>query len=253
MPAGANCDRRPTCGSLRRPQHCHTPGRAGITGVMPLHVAGLWRYPVKSLSGEPLQSAELGPGGIPGDRIVRVRGPEGVRTSRRQYRLLGLHGALDAAGRPLINGYGWDSVEALVLVKRAAGLDAILEANEDLDRFDILPLLVATDGAVSEFGRDIRRLRPNILIGGVEALAERDWPGSELHIGDAVVRLDSLRSRCNMTTIDPDTLEVDPGVLRDIVKRFGNQLALNANVIRGGVINLGDPVELVRQPVAAVR
>ena len=69
-----------------------------------------------------------------------------------------------------------------------------------LDRFDILPLLVATDGAVAAFGRDVRRLRPNIVIGGVEGLAERDWPGAELHIGDAIVRLDSLRGRCPMTT-----------------------------------------------------
>ena len=45
---------------------------------MTLHVAGLWRYPVKSLAGEPLPIATLTPEGIPGDRIVHVRGPEGV-------------------------------------------------------------------------------------------------------------------------------------------------------------------------------
>lgn len=212
---------------------------------MALYVAGLWRYPVKTLAGEPLSTAVLGPNGIPGDRIVRVRGPEGVRTSRRQYRLLGLHGTLDPRGVPLIDGHQWTSPEALALVKRAAGADAWLEAWEGLDRFDILPLLVATDGAVAAFGRDIRRLRPNILIGGVEALAERDWPGAELHIGDAVVRLDSLRGRCHMTTVDPDTLEIDPQVLRDIVRRFGNKLALNADIIRPGTIRVGDPVRLV--------
>lgn len=212
---------------------------------MPLHVAGLWRYPVKTLAGEPLQSAVIGPDGIPGDRIVRVRGPEGVRTSRRQYRLLGLHGTLGGEGRPRINGHPWSSAEAEALVKRAAGADAWLEAYEGRDRFDILPLLVATDGAVAAFGRDVRRLRPNILIGGVEGLDERNWPGSELHIGDAIIRLDSLRGRCHMTTVDPDTLEVDAGVLRDIVKRFGNRLALNAEVVRPGTIRIGDPVSLL--------
>jgi uncharacterized protein YcbX len=212
---------------------------------MALHVAGLWRYPVKSLAGEPLSAALVGLDGIPGDRIVRVRGPEGVRTSRRQYRLLGLRGTLDSDGRPRINGHPWNSAEALTLVKGAAGADAWLEAWEDLDRFDILPLLVATDGAVAAFGRDIRRLRPNIVIGGVEGLAERDWPGAHLHIGDAIVRLDSLRGRCHMTTVDPDTLQVDSGVLRDIVRRFSNQLALNADVVRPGTIRIGDPVSLV--------
>ncbi|HEX2310219.1 MAG TPA: MOSC N-terminal beta barrel domain-containing protein [Vicinamibacterales bacterium] len=213
---------------------------------MTLHVAGLWRYPVKSLAGEPLDSATLEPAGIPGDRIVRVRGPEGVRTSRRQYRLLGLRGTLDPEGRPRIDGHRWDSPEALACVKAAAGADAWLEAWDGLDRFDILPLLVATDGAVAAFGRDIRRLRPNILVGGVEGLSERDWAGAELHIGNAIVRLDSLRGRCHMTTIDPDTLEVNPGVLRDIVRRFGNRLALNASVVRAGTIRVGDVVTLSR-------
>jgi uncharacterized protein YcbX len=213
--------------------------------AMTLHVAGLWRYPVKSLAGEPLDTATLESAGIPGDRIVRVRGPEGVRTSRRQYRLLGLRGTLDPEGRPRIDGHRWDSPEALALVKAAAGADAWLEAWDGLDRFDILPLLVATDGAVAAFGRDIRRLRPNILVGGVEGLSERAWAGAELHIGSAIVRLDSLRGRCHMTTIDPDTLEVNPGVLRDIVRRFGNRLALNASVVRAGTIRVGDPVTLV--------
>src|SRR5262245_20062690 len=193
---------------------------------MALHVAGLWRYPVKSLAGEALSTAVIEPDGIRDDRIVRVRGPEGVRTSRRQYRMLGLRGTLDSRGQPRINGHLWNSAEALALIKHAAGADAWLEEWEGLDRFDILPLLVATDGAVKTFGRDIRRLRPNIVIGGVDGMTEREWPGAELHIGDAIVKLDSLRGRCHMTTVDPDTLEIDADVLRDIVRRFDNRLAL---------------------------
>ena len=59
---------------------------------MDLHVAELWRFPVKSLAGESLDEADVTANGINGDRLVAVRGPEGIRTSRRQYRLLGLHG-----------------------------------------------------------------------------------------------------------------------------------------------------------------
>ena len=212
---------------------------------MSLFVAELWRYPVKSLAGERLIVATLEPDGIIGDRIVRVRGPEGVRTSRRDYRLLGLRGTLDTTGRPLIDGHPWESPEALSLIRNAARQDAWLEEHHARDRFDILPLLVATDGAIAAFGRDARRLRPNIVIGGVQGLAERDWPGATLRIGDAMIRLDALRARCAMTTIDPDTLQVNPEVLRDIVRRFDNQLALNADIIRGGIVRMGDPVELV--------
>ena len=59
-----------------------------------MHVAGLWRYPVKSLAGESVTVATLTPEGIPGDRVVHVCGPEGVRTSRRHHRLLALLGTL---------------------------------------------------------------------------------------------------------------------------------------------------------------
>ncbi len=131
-------------------------------------------------------------------------------------------------------------------MKRAAGDNAWLEAYAGPERFDVLPLLVATDGAVEAFGRDIRRLRPNILIGGVEGMDETHWPGAELRLGTAVISLDSLRGRCPMTTVDPDTLERDPEVLRDIGRRFGGRLALNADVVRGGDVKVGDSVTLAR-------
>ena len=211
---------------------------------MPLHVAGIWRYPIKTLAGEPLTETAITREGIPGHRIVQVYGPEGVRTARRQYKLLGLHGTLDATGHPLIDGVPWESAEALAAVKRAAGQDAELVEYHGLNRFDILPLLVATDGAVAAFGRDVRRLRPNLLIGGVTGLAERDWEGAELQIGETIIELDSLRARCPITTVDPDTITRDPDVLRDIGHRFGGRLALNARVLRGGFVRVGDPVTL---------
>lgn len=214
---------------------------------MSLVVDQLWRYPVKSLAGERLTTAEIADDGIAGDRLVHVRGPEGVRTSRIQHRMLGLHGTLGADGQPLVDGIPWRDQKSLDVVRAAAGADAWLAASDGLERFDVLPLLVITDGAVREFGRDVRRLRPNIVIGGVEGAQEAAWPGAELHIGEAVIRLDSRRPRCPMTTVDPDTLERDPEVLRDIARRFRGLLALNADVRRAGVIAVGDEVRLVRR------
>jgi uncharacterized protein YcbX len=211
---------------------------------MTMFVEQLWRYPVKSLAGERLEVAEVTTNGIVGDRIVHVRGPEGVRTSRRQHRMLGLHGTLDPAGQPLIDGHAWRSERAAALVRAAAGDDAWLAAYDGPERFDVLPLLVATDGAIAAFGRDVRRLRPNIVVAGVDGMAETTWPGAELHIGEVVIELDSLRPRCPMTTVDPDTLERDPDVLRDIARRFGGRLALNAGVLAEGRIAVGDEVRL---------
>lgn len=217
---------------------------------MDLHVAGLWRYPVKSMAGEALPVAALTADGIPGDRLVHVRGPEGLRTARRHYKLLGLHGTLDAGGHALVNGLPWDSDEAAALVRAAAGEDAWLATNAGPERFDILPLLVATDGAVAAFGRDIRRLRPNLLISGVSGMDEETWPGRELHIDGQdspgpIVRIASRRGRCAMTVVDPDTIVRDPEVLRDIGRRFGGKLALDADVSRPGTVRIGDRVAIV--------
>jgi hypothetical protein len=130
-------------------------------------------------------------------------------------------------------------------VEGIVGAGAHLVRDESAGRFDILPLLVATDGAITAFGYDGRRLRPNLVIGGVEGLEERSWPGSCLKIGDVVIALEDLRGRCVMTTFDPDTIEQDPHVLTSIVQRFAGKLALNAAVIRGGLIREGAEVELV--------
>ena len=210
-----------------------------------LYVAGLWRYPVKTLAGERIDEALLTFNGIPGDRIVHVRGPEGVRTSRRHYRLLGLHATLGPDGQPRINGSPWASAEALNAVQAVAGEDAELAEYDGAERFDVLPLLVATDGAIAAFGRDVRRLRPNVIIGGVEGLAERTWEGRALRIGGAEIHLDSLRARCPMTTVDPETMTRDPEVLKDIGRRFGGKLALDASVTTEGMIRVGDAVTLV--------
>ena len=217
---------------------------------MSLTVDALWRYPVKTLAGEPLTVATVTTSGIVGDRIVHVRGPEGVRTSRRHHRLLGLHATLGSAGEPLVDGLPWTSPEVLARVRDAAGPDATLAAYDGPERFDVLPLLVATDGAVAEFGRDVRRLRPNIVIGGVDGMDEIDWPHAELHIGEVVIGIDSRRGRCPMTTVDPDTLERDRNVLTDIIQRFDGKLALNALVIHPGIIRVGDPARLIRRQAA---
>jgi hypothetical protein len=51
-----------------------------------------------------------------------------------------------------------------------------------------------------------------------------------------------------MTTFDPDTLEQDPGVLRNIVHSFGGRVALDCWVVEPGRIAEGDAVELVELP-----
>jgi uncharacterized protein YcbX len=209
-------------------------------------VAELWRYPVKSMAGERLTAAELRADGIDGDRVVHVAGPgDRVETARTRPLLLGHRAALGADGEPRVDGRPWRDAGVGADVERAAGPGARLVRFDGEERFDVLPLLVATDGAIAAFGRDGRRLRPNLVVGGVPGLAERGWEGRLLRVGPARVRLAGLRGRCVMTTYDPDTLAQDPRVLREIVERFGGRLALDASVERGGTVREGDPVEIL--------
>lgn len=212
-----------------------------------MKVAEIWRYPVKTMAGEKLEQAHIGPLGIEGDRVVHVEDAHGqVITSRSHPHFLGHQGTLGPDGEPLVDKRPWNSREVTAEIVNIAGPGAKLVRYDGLERFDVLPLLVTTDGAIAAFGHDLRRLRPNIVIGGVEGLAEREWPGSCLRIGQVLIGVQDLRLRCVMTSYDPDTLVQDKEITRSIYRRFDGKLALNCFVIEGGEIRVGDQVLRVR-------
>lgn len=213
----------------------------------------IWRYPVKSMAGERLVRATVGPLGLHGDRVVQVYDGRGRLVTARTYpRLLGLHATLGSDGEPLVDGRPWPAPDVRARIEAIVGPGARLVRNEDEARFDILPLLVATDGAIAAFGRDGRRLRPNLVIGGVNGLDERSWEGRVLRVGPVIIALADLRGRCVMTTYDPDTQAQDPRVLKDIVRRFDGRLALNADVIQGGELRVRATAELLAEAAASV-
>ena len=140
------------------------------------------------MAGEQLQRAVIGSLGIDGDRVVHVEDATGrVITSRSHPRFLGHKATLAADGEPLVDARPWRSVEVRAEVESIAGSGARLVRHDGAERFDVLPLLIATDGAIAAFGHDHRRLRPNIVIGGVDGLGERDWPGSRLRVGKVLI------------------------------------------------------------------
>jgi uncharacterized protein YcbX len=215
-----------------------------------MQLAEIWRYPVKSMAGERLPRARLELDGIPGDRRLYVVDGHGqILSARTRPRLLAHRATVDRDGEVLVDGLPWRGPEVNAIVREAAGADARLVEAAGPERFDILPLLVATDGAIAAFGHDRRRLRPNILIAGVDGLAERDWEGRLLAAGDAVIALADLRARCIVTTWDPETLVQDVDVLRRIGTEFDGALALNAWAGRPGEVAVGDEVLLLDQPL----
>ena len=210
-----------------------------------MRLAEIWRYPVKSMGGERLTETVIEPGGIPGDRVVHVEDERGrVVTSRARPKLLLHRATLGTDGEPRVDGRPWGDDSVADDVVQAVGGAAALVRDDGPERFDVLPLLVATDGAIAALGYDRRRFRPNLLIEGVPGLAERDWEGRELRVGGAIIRIVSLRERCIMTTFDPDTAEQDVEVLLRIHRELDGQLALDCEVARPGLVKVGDPVEI---------
>jgi uncharacterized protein len=210
-----------------------------------VRVEELWRYPVKGIRGEHLQRARLGEGGVEGDRTVRIVDGRRRISARTVPRLLGLRGTLGDDGTPLIDGARWDSEEALEAIRQLAGVDAKLIRDESLNRFDDSPILLTTDGALAALGEDRRRFRPNLVVTGVDGLSERAWVGRRLRIGEAELQVRKHCERCLVTTIDPDSTEIEPAILTRIRRQFDGLMGVYCEVSAAGLAREGDPVELL--------
>ncbi len=209
-----------------------------------MRVAELWRYSVKSLRGERLDEAEVLADGIRGDRATQVIDHKGDRmTGRSAKQLLGLRSGIGPDGEPTIEAHPWRSDAALRLIQDAAGPGAELAP---LGRhFDDRSILVTTDGAVAALGVDGRRLRPNIHLEGVEGLAETGWVGRRLRLGEVELDVVSQCVRCVMTTIDPDSLDVDADVLRRINDEFDTRMGVLCDIATAGLVRVGDDVSVI--------
>ena len=213
----------------------------------------IWRYPVKSMAGESLETADLTESGVEGDRTVQVRSSGGrIVTARTRPLLLRYRATIGPAGggsgaNVFVDGRPWTATDVGRDVEAAAGAGSRLVESDAEQRFDILPLLIATDGMLAALGYDRRRFRPNLVIGGVPGLTERQWEHCQLKVGQAVIGVRDLRTRCIMTTYDPDSGEQDLNVLRRIQNEFNGRLGLNCYVVSPGRISTGDSVELIAQ------
>src|SRR5438445_4549716 len=213
-----------------------------------LRITQLWRYPVKSLRGESLDHCQVSADGVEGDRLVHVAGGRGLLTGRTRHELLTIDAHTGSDGEPVVAGHRWDTPEATAVIRAAAGSDARLVSARVRERFDVLPLLVATEAEADALRIGLRRLRPNIVIGGAAVGDEGSWVGQALQIGDALVGVFTRRARCVVTTIDPDSGAQDLDVLRRIRHMREGALALDCWTIQPGAIRLGDPVSVLPVP-----
>lgn len=98
---------------------------------------------------------------------------------------------------------------------------------------------------------DTRRFRMTIELDGCEPFAEDGWIGRTLRIGGARLRPSGNVGRCLVTTLDPDTGEVDLPTLELLRELRGEAdtteplaIGVHCAVLEPGEVALGDLVEL---------
>lgn len=107
---------------------------------------------------------------------------------------------------------------------------------------------------------DARRFRMLIEVAGAETPHQEDeWLGREVAIGEAVVRVTKVDPRCVITTQDPDTGERDFPTLH-VIRQYrgvyeGRKLPFGvyADVLRPGMVSVGDPISLLPLALRSTR
>ena len=95
---------------------------------------------------------------------------------------------------------------------------------------------------------NIRRFRPNFFIrteAGFDGLAENDWVGKALKIGDIVLDITMPTPRCGMTVQPQNDFGYDKTILRTIVREGDQALGVGAHCRQAGTVHAGDVVELI--------
>jgi uncharacterized protein len=95
---------------------------------------------------------------------------------------------------------------------------------------------------------DKRQFRANVYLDLLDSagFGEEEFVGRSLRLGSKVlVRVTKLDGRCMMITLNPDTAEKSPEVLKAVAQNHDGKAGLYAAVLTEGIVRKGDPVELL--------
>jgi len=239
-------------------------------GIVVGEVAAIFRYPIKSMRGEPLERVDLGWAGVAGDRRMALRrlderGGLPWLSAGRFPALIGYTPVRRGGDQPLPTHVLTPEGEELAVMgdELAAALGQrwggpLQMMRLDHGIFDEASVSLITDATVGEVGRlsamqpDVRRFRPNLLIRAREPVpfGEDGWLHGVLRFGPApdapAVAVTNLDERCSMVNLDPESARAAPEVLRAIVDAHQNNAGVYATVIRRGRLEVGQPVLLDR-------
>ena len=220
---------------------------------MAANVAEIWRYPVKSMAGEKLDSAELTDTGFDGDRrwaLVdgTVNRAGKLLSIRQEERLMTYRAHLKGDGVEIVTPEGEARRLDDVLVSSIARESGRPLTLRDLAgaNFDDSPVLVVNMATVAAFGlearihMDHRRFRANVYLEGLEPEEELSWLGQRIVVGGAELEVTKRCDRCVVVTRDPDTTTASPELLRILTNTFETCMGLYCRVARPGLVSVGD-------------
>ena len=260
-----------------------------MLAIPPAQIEGLYRYPVKGLSPEPLPSVMLETGQtLPADRRYAIEnGPSGFDPAQpawlhksfylmlmRNERLAGLRTHYEDESHLLtIRRDG--EVAARGNLETAAGrtvIEAFFAANFTDELKGPPKLLSGGDHSFSDVAKKVvsiinlgsiraienmvgatvhpLRFRANLYASGWPAWRELELVGQTLAIGNTRLKVVKRITRCAAVNVDPETAARDLDIPPTLMRRLGhNECGIYAEVIAGGVIAAGDTIEIEQPPL----
>jgi uncharacterized protein YcbX len=225
-------------------------------------VVGCWRYPVKSMAAEPLHEADVSWFGVAGDRRWAFVRAGAVQSgfpwfTLREHARLNLYRPRfvepdrpDTSATVVRTPTGVEFDVADPALRAELGAHDLQVIRHSRGVFDTFPLSLITTQTLASLGTavglplDVDRFRPNFLVdaAGDAPFPEDDWVGRVLRIGTLRMRVDKRDGRCAVITIDPQTGERTPAILRAVAQERQGCLGVYATTVEPGRVAVGDPV-----------
>ena len=228
-------------------------------------VKSLWRYPVKSMSGETCTSLVVNNRGVVGDRWFAITDEQGKfgsgKNTRRFVKIDGLlefRAAYDG-GVPVITFPDGKSVrgdDPSVHSRLTEALDrpVTLAEEQSVPHFDNDSIHLVTTSSLDWLRSklpgaviDERRFRPNVLIQTEgSGLVEQGWVGRTVRIGRGVVlEVTQPTERCVMTNFGQPGIPEDKSVFACVGREAELKFGVYARVVSTGEVSLGEGVEVI--------
>jgi uncharacterized protein YcbX len=126
--------------------------------------------------------------------------------------------------------------------------------SEDRALTDCRPVSLFSLQTVRQIGEEVgspldkRRFRANLYVdfGSMAGFVEEAFMGRRLRIGErAVIVMVERDPRCKMITLDPETSEANPEILRTVARRHDGFAGLYGAVLVEGVVSPGDAITVL--------